>query len=226
MKKFTFYIFILVSVAELISVTFNMPLVNLIAKPLIMITLAGYYLSNTTRRSSLFLIAMSFCWLGDVLLMFQSEQQLFFMAGLGSFLIGHVLYIICYRQMRNTERSNGLLGTQKVRFSLPILLAGTGLVVILYPSLGELTLPVMIYALVITLMSLQALFRFGLTNQKSFIFIFTGALLFMTSDSLLAINKFLTPFPYASLCIMFTYIAAQYFIAEGSIAHHTNTQTK
>ena len=139
MKKFTFYIFILVSMAELISVTFYMPLVNLIAKPLIMITLVGYYLTNTTRRSSLFLIAMSFCWLGDVLLMFQSEQQLFFMAGLGSFLIGHVLYIVCYRQMRNKESSNGLLGTQKVRFSLPIILAGTGLVVILYPSLGGLT---------------------------------------------------------------------------------------
>ena len=54
MKKFTFYIFILVSVAELISVTFNMPLVNLIAKPLIMITLAGYYLTNTTRRKFTF----------------------------------------------------------------------------------------------------------------------------------------------------------------------------
>ncbi len=226
MKKFTLYFFILVSVAELISVTFNMPLVNLIAKPLIMITLVGYYLTNTPNRSSLFLIAMAFCWLGDVLLMFQSEQQIFFMAGLGSFLIGHVLYIVCYRQMRNIESSNGFLSTQKVRFSLPIILAGTGLVVILYPSLGELTLPVMIYALVITLMALQSLFRFGLTNQKSFIFIFTGALLFMTSDSLLAINKFLTPFPYASLCIMATYIAAQYFIAEGSIAHYTNTQRK
>lgn len=226
MKKFTLYFFILVSVAELISVTFNMPLVNLIAKPLIMITLVGYYLTNTPNRSSLFLIAMAFCWLGDVLLMFQSEQQIFFMAGLGSFLIGHVLYIVCYCQMRNIESPNGLLSTQKVRFSLPIILAGTGLVVILYPSLGELTLPVMIYALVITLMALQSLFRFGLTNQKSFIFIFTGALLFMTSDSLLAINKFLTPFPYASLCIMATYIAAQYFIAEGSIAHYTNTQRK
>ncbi len=226
MKKLTLYIFILVSVAELISVTVNMPLVNLIAKPLIMITLAGYYLTNTTKRSSLFLIAMGFCWLGDVLLMFQSQEALYFMAGLVSFLIGHVLYIITYRKMRYEKSTNELLGTQKVRYSLPIVLAGTGLVVVLYSSLGELIVPVMIYALVLTIMVLQALFRFGFTNKRSFILLFVGALFFMASDSLLAINKFLEPLPLASLSIMATYIAAQFLIVEGIIAHETNTQTK
>jgi uncharacterized membrane protein YhhN len=220
MKKFALYIFILVSVAELISVTFNMPLVNLIAKPLIMITLVGYYLTNIPKRSSLFLIAMAFCWLGDVLLMFQSQETLYFMGGLVSFLIGHVLYIITYRQMRDAKGTNELLGTQKVRYSLPIVLAGTGLVVILYPSLGELTVPVMIYALVLTIMVLQALFRFGFTNNRSFKLLFVGALFFMASDSLLAINKFLEPLPLASLSIMATYIAAQYLIVEGAMAHY------
>lgn len=220
MKKLALYIFILVSVAELMSVTFKMPLVNLVAKPLIMITLVGYYLTNTPERSSLFLIAMAFCWLGDVLLMFQSEQQIFFMAGLVSFLIGHILYIITYRQMRNAIGNHELLGTQKVRYSLPIVLAGTGLVVILYPSLGELTVPVMIYALVLTIMVLQALFRFGFTNKRSFTLLFAGALFFMASDSLLAINKFLEPLPLASLSIMATYIAAQYLIVEGAMAHY------
>lgn len=224
MKKTSLYIFIAVSVAELISVAINLELLNWVAKPLIMITLAFYYLMNTPSRNLLFLTAMGFCWLGDVFLMFQQDQQLFFMAGLSSFLIGHVLYIVCYRQMRNAERSTGLLGTQRVRFSLPIILAGTGLVVILYPSLGDMVLPVMLYALVITVMSLQALFRYGFTNRASFMFIFIGAVLFMISDSLLAVNKFLTPFPYASLSIMFTYIAAQFLIAEGVIAHQTNTQ--
>jgi uncharacterized membrane protein YhhN len=223
MKKTSLYIFIAVSVAELISVTINLQLLNWVAKPLIMITLAFYYLVNTPSRNLLFLTAMGFCWLGDVFLMFQQDQQLFFMAGLSSFLIGHVLYIVCYRQMRNAE-SSGLQSTQKVRFSLPIILAGTGLVVILYPSLGDMVLPVMIYALVITVMSLQALFRYGFTNRASFKFIFIGAVLFMISDSLLAVNKFLTPFPYASLSIMFTYIAAQYLIAEGVIAHQANAQ--
>jgi uncharacterized membrane protein YhhN len=223
MKKFTLYIFLIVIVAELISVSFNLPLVNLIAKPLVMITLAGYYLTHTSKRSSLFLFAMAFCWLGDVLLMFQSEKQFFFMAGLVSFLIGHVLYIITYRQMRDAKGANELLGTQKVRYSLPVVLAGTGLVVILYPSLGDLTIPVMVYALVLTIMVLQALFRFGFTNKRSFTLLFVGALFFMASDSLLAINKFLEPLPLASLSIMATYIAAQYLIVEGAMAHYSES---
>jgi len=222
MKKITLYLFTLVAIVHLISISFDLVFVSLITKPLIVATLLLYYLANTKLRSILFVAALAFCWLGDVLLMYQSEQPLFFMGGLVSFLIGHVLYIFCYRQMRNEKSRDELLGPQKIRYSLPIILAGTGLVIILYPSLGELTIPVMIYALVLTIMVLQALFRFGSTSKRSFTLVFIGALFFMVSDSLLAINKFLEPLPFASLSIMFTYITAQYLIVEGSIAHHKN----
>lgn len=219
MKKYTLYFFVLVSIAELISVIYHITELTLIAKPLIMIALAGYYISSTPNRSSLFLVALAFCWLGDVLLMFDYKHELFFMAGLGSFLTGHVLYIRCYQQLRFNDATTPLLGPQKVRFSLPIVLAGTGLVVVLYPTLGGLRMPVMLYALVITVMALQALFRFGYTSTKSFALIFCGAICFMISDSLLAINKFLQPVPMASLCIMATYILAQYLIVEGVLTH-------
>ena len=218
MKKVTLYAVALVFVAELIVVTLNLPTLNFVVKPLIMISLAAYYLVNTQQRSTLFLVAIFFCWLGDVLLLFKPE--LFFIAGLAAFLTGHVLYILCYQQMRLNESKNPLLGPQKVRFSLPIVLAGTGLVVVLYPVLGDLKIPVMIYALVITVMALQALFRFGYTSNKSFILIFIGAILFMISDSLLAINKFLVPIQFASLLIMTTYMVAQYLIVEGVLAHN------
>ncbi|MBP9926428.1 MAG: lysoplasmalogenase [Cyclobacteriaceae bacterium] len=220
MKKYLLYFFILVSIAELISVFYHITELTLIAKPLIMIALAGYYVVSTPNRSSLFLVALAFCWLGDVFLMFDYKHELFFMAGLGSFLTGHVLYILCYQRLRFNEATNPLLGPQKIRFSLPILLAGTGLVVVLYPTLGGLRIPVMLYALVITVMALQALFRFGYTTTKSFALIFCGAICFMISDSLLAINKFLQPVPMASLCIMATYILAQYLIVEGVLAHN------
>ncbi len=144
---------------------------------------------------------------------------MFFIYGLVAFLSGHVLYVFSYKQMRDPESVGGLLSTQKIRFSFPIILAGTGLVVVLLPHLGELKIPVMIYALVITIMVLQALFRFGFTSKKSFLLIFVGALFFMISDSALAINKFMNPLPMASLLIMVTYITAQYLIVEGAIAH-------
>ncbi|MBL7877103.1 MAG: lysoplasmalogenase [Cyclobacteriaceae bacterium] len=219
MKKYTLYAFVLISIAELISVTYSIGELSLVAKPLIMIALAAYYFSRTSIRSSLFLTALFFCWLGDVLLMFDYRSELFFMAGLGSFLTGHILYILCYQRFRFSIATNPLLGPQKIRFSLPIILAGTGLVVVLYPKLGDLTMPVVVYALVITFMALQALFRFGYTSTKSFALVFCGALCFMISDSLLAINKFLQAIPFASVWIMSTYMLAQYLIVEGVIAH-------
>lgn len=217
MKKVTLCAVALVFAAELIVVSLNLKTLNLVIKPLIMISLAAYYLVSAQQRSSIFLIAIFFCWLGDVLLLF--EPKLFFMAGLAAFLIGHILYILCYQQMRSGASPNILLGPQKVRFAMPIVLAGTGLVVVLYPVLNDLKIPVMIYALVITLMALQALFRFGYTTNKSFVLVFIGAILFMISDSLLAINKFLMPIQFASLSIMATYMIAQYLIVEGVVAH-------
>jgi uncharacterized membrane protein YhhN len=96
---------------------------------------------------------------------------------------------------------------------------GTGLVTILYPVLGDLKIPVMVYALVLTVMVLQSIFRYGFTSSASFWNVCIGALFFLASDSLLAINKFLQPLPSASLLIMVTYMVAQYSITVGAISH-------
>ena len=42
-----------------------------------------------------------------------------------------------------------------------------------------------------------------------------GAIFFIISDSLLAINKFYFPLPYSAFWIMSTYSFAQYFIVSG-----------
>lgn len=223
MKKIWLLLFVIVSVSELVSVTGGFPQFHTITKPLILPTLMAYLLTSTQQRSNYFLAALVFCWAGDVLLMFSGEK--FFIFGLVAFLTGHLLYVVSYRQMKyNTE--GGLLPTQKLRFSFPIILAGTGLVAVLFPYLGGLKIPVMVYALVITVMAMQALFRYGFTNPKSFYLVFAGALFFMLSDSLLAINKFMSPLPLASLLIMTTYILAQYLIVEGFIAHYATSKNQ
>ncbi len=216
MKKISLIIFLLATVSQFMGIWFSIPLLLQCSKPVIMLSLMAYYYVGAEQRSVLFLASMFFCWLGDVWLMFQ--PPIFFMLGLGSFLIGHVGYTLSYRQLMR-ETGTPLMGPQRVRFSLPIVLFGTGLVVVLYPVLGELKIPVMIYALVITVMTLTALFRFGLTSTKSFVFIFGGAILFMISDSILAINKFREPLPYASHYIMSTYMLAQYLIVKGALTH-------
>lgn len=221
MKRLSFYFFLLIATVHLVASLFKLELMGVATKPMIMVSLIIYYAVHVSQRNKLFMSAMMFCWLGDVLLMFQ-DQEIFFILGLAAFLAGHVLYIFCYRSLQWSQATQPLLPTQKIRFSLPLILIGTGLVTVLFPYLGNLRIPVMIYALVITVMTMQGLFRFGFTSRKSFWFIFSGALLFMLSDSLLAINKFMHPIPLASFNIMVTYLSAQYLIAEGAIIHPTN----
>ncbi|MEJ0056458.1 MAG: lysoplasmalogenase [Bacteroidota bacterium] len=188
-------------------------------KPLIMLSLTGYYWMNTDGRSVIFILALLFCWAGDVLLMFQSQAELFFIFGLVAFLVGHLLYMISYRQLRNEDTEHELLWTQKIRFSIPVVLIGTGLITVLFPKLGGLKIPVLVYSMVLVGMVMTALFRYGRTSLPSFWKVFVGAGLFMTSDSLLAINKFYTSLPSSGLLIMLTYIGAQYLIVRGCLDH-------
>jgi uncharacterized membrane protein YhhN len=176
-------------------------------------------LSAQHHRSPSVIWAILFSLAGDVLLMFEAKSSSLFIVGLLSFLMAHVCYILAYRNHQNETEASALQGIQKMRLAFPIVLAGTGLTVVLYPVLGALRVPVMIYALILVVMVLNALFRYGRTNTKSFWFVFGGSLLFMLSDSLLAINKFLSYLPMAEILIMTTYIAAQFFIVYGIVRH-------
>ena len=210
-------LFFICALLEITSQIFSLPNLHWVAKPLLVVLLAAYYLQRVPSVNNAFLFALVFCWLGDILLMFDHYHELFFMAGLGSFLIAHMLLIFSYRQLLLAD--DNFQGTQRVRLSFPIILAGSGLVVILYPRLNELKIPVMVYALVLTLMVVQSIFRLGRTNAKSFSLVFFGAVFFLFSDSLLAINKFYQPIRFAAVWVMSTYIAALYLIVNGVIAH-------
>ncbi len=225
MKKTFLYLFILVSAGEILSTLIDIPFGHLICKPAIMITLGLYYLvTQRSRNESLsvpLIVAIIFSCAGDVLLMFQESNANYFMFGLGAFLVAHVFYIFAYKQHQGAGSADELQGLRKIRFALPIVLSGTGLITILYNRLGDLKIPVVLYASILTYMVLVALFRFGKTNVRSFALVFGGAILFMISDSLIAINKFLEPLPQAGFWIMLTYISAQFLliIVRGLLRH-------
>jgi uncharacterized membrane protein YhhN len=220
-KKIALTLFGVVSTAVLVSTVVEAPVLHFICKPLIMITLGGYYISSTDGENRNFsvLVAIFFSCVGDILLMFVDRNELYFMLGLGAFLIAHVFYIFAYRQHKDASHPDELQGVHRIRLAFPVILAGSGLVVILYPTLGALKIPVLLYAITIVIMVLNALFRFGRTQSASFWMVFIGAVFFMISDSLIAINRFVTPISSAHLLIMITYIAAQVLIVEGLLRH-------
>jgi uncharacterized membrane protein YhhN len=90
------------------------------------------------------------------------------------------------------------------------------LVISLYSYLDGMRIPVIVYGLVISAMLVLALSLSPL-KERIGLFIVLGALLFVLSDSVLAINKFMRSFTGAGVIIMLTYGMAQFFIVSGSI---------
>jgi uncharacterized membrane protein YhhN len=64
-------------------------------------------------------------------------------------------------------------------------------------------------------MLIAAINRYGKVSRLSFILVLAGAVLFVISDSLIALNKFGFPFVFSGVAVMTTYIAAQYLIVTG-----------
>ncbi|QSE97704.1 lysoplasmalogenase [Fulvivirga lutea] len=221
MHKLFKYLFFSATAVELTRNIFDWDFEHY-SKPLIVLFLFLYFITANSKKDTAFwLVAISlvFSWLGDSFLMYQELDATYFILGLVSFLIAHVLYAISYFKLRWAEAENPLLPTQKLRHSITLVLAGVALVAILSPNLGDMRLPVTVYAAVLVFMAISALLRYGYTPIKSFGLVFGGAIFFMISDSLLAINKFMESFAYSGFWVMLTYSIAQYLIIEGVIRH-------
>lgn len=202
--------------ADITGIAANIPVLHYFAKPLLLpvliVLLATATPAVTGKR--IMLAALFFSWLGDMFLLFENKNSLFFIFGLASFLTTHILYIIYFLSIRSNQIS--LLKKQPALIAA-VLAYGIVLVWLLFPHLNDLKIPVIVYATVICTMLLCSLHIYLKANRPANTYFVSGALLFVLSDSLLAINKFYQPFALAGVCIMLTYCAAQYFIVTGFI---------
>ena len=211
---FLFWALLLIDLA---GVFFDLSWLHNFAKPLLMPALVLLILKVTHasfHRRKLIVAGLFFSWLGDIFLLFESRQPLFFIFGLASFLLAHICYIVYFLSIKSDKIS--LLKKQPA-YILLVFGYGIGLVWLLLPYLHELKIPVILYATVICCMLLCSVHVFSKLKGPANLFFVTGAVLFVLSDSLLAINKFYQPLPWAGIWIMLTYSAAQYFIVKGFI---------
>ncbi len=210
---------------DLILVETN-PTLRLYSKPLLMPLLMAAYVSEAGfrgRHQRFLLSALFLSWLGDVLLMFDGRSSGFFIAGLSSFLLAHVVYIAYFLGIRSDRTS--YLKTRPVML-LVVVVYVIELLYILWPRLGGMRLPVTVYGIVIGTMLACALWQYGrLENRTAWSFI-SGAMFFVISDSLLAINRFAHPTPAGGILVMATYCLAQFMLARGSVRHLTTPDVK
>ncbi len=196
--------------------TFAPPGPHLWLKPLLIPVLAALLYAGRRFPGGVLPVYIAlFCsWVGDVLLLFESQHPLFFIAGLSAFLLAHIHYIRWFLRLPRHERS--LLRHQPWMAALAVAY-GISLVRFLWPGLGEMKLPVSLYTVVICGMVISSLLAYNRVPRRAGRLLVTGAMLFTVSDSLLALDKFHQPFTGAGAAIMLTYCAAQWCIVYGAL---------
>ena len=209
-------LYFIAAAAVLAGLVFKLQILYLAAKPLLMITLLLYFVSVTRQYPGWryhVMAALVFSWAGDVFLISSD----WFIAGLVSFLIAHVFYIIAY------QKTGAASGELKPLDIIKFVLYGVVLIWFIYPGLDDLLVPVLVYALVLLGMGVWAHKRRGATSAGSFNLVATGAILFVLSDGLIAVNKFAYEIPAERILIMSIYMTAQYLIVQGLIQHTERT---
>ena len=216
-KRLPILFFIVACLLNLAGNIWNPELAGIV-KPALMPLLAAAVLTaaveNGANRNqlSLLIAAELFGFAGDTFLL--CDEFVFFAAGIGAFLIGHLFYISLFGR-------HSLKGINPMGWILSLLVMG-GLVFLLVRFLkieGALLVPMAIYGMTLMMLlfiTLCGLLRFR--QKLTWTLLFVGALLFTFSDCLIAAGTFkVVQFELLSFVIMVTYLLAQTLLAIGAL---------
>lgn len=176
-------------------------------KPLAMLVAMAVVLHARPAGWRWLLAALAASLAGDAFLMFPG----YFIPGLVSFLLAHLAYIALFRQGVPWLPSRAaLVAVSAMALAMYTVLVFGGL-----PA--GLRGPVAAYVVAIALMAAQAVGRATVRRDGPALLVAAGAVLFMLSDTLLAINRFVSPLPMSAVWVLSTYYAAQILIVAGML---------
>ena len=159
------------------------------------------------------LVGLVFSCLGDALLVWQETSEVFFFGGMGAFAVGLLVYTFVFGFRP--------FGVKELVLALVVYVV---LCVILFPCLrGVMRVAVIVYAFLLMLLAWRAMARFTLKDLDipwRKMYAFAGSVLFVTSDFVLAYDKFCGGVAFEREIVMVTYYAAQGCIALSIINHN------
>lgn len=180
-----------------------------IFKPLTMVFIVAIAVlakSPPSRKYKVAIIAgLLFSMLGDTFLMLPVDL---FIAGVASFLVAQLIYTYAFHSGRPWRFKHLAM--------LPFIAYGVIIFAILLPWLNEMVVPVGAYVVVIMIMAWQAWDQWDQLRTRWALLAFIGAVFFVISDSLLALNKFGEPFLAARALTLSTYYLAQWLISNSN----------
>ena len=216
-------LYAIVSLGAIIGTMRGMQGLLYVCKPLMMIVLSSWFFFNSRRVGDRFTLLVQlglfFSLIGDIALMFEHSDEFYFLIGLGSFLLAQLCYTLAFaHNVADAGAGHGLL----ISTGLAAMIIAFGVLfgsMVLEKVDSTVIVPVSVYSFAIVLMGVGAALRYGRTFLPSFVMVFVGALLFITSDSILATSRFVQPVEHAKWSVLLTYAAAQYLIARGCLRH-------
>jgi uncharacterized membrane protein YhhN len=159
------------------------------------------FIAVSGSRGKLLSASLLFCAAADIALELAAGK--YFVIGLGLFLIAHILFIVTFSRDFKAQKS-------QIPVIILLIVYAKMMAFVMTPSLKEMAIPVYIYLTAITLMAIFAALRASKND-----FTLYGAIAFIVSDSILAINKFMMPVPAADYLIMITYYLSLFLIVYG-----------
>lgn len=208
MKSSKLYIplyFVLVILYEVVF-TINAAPLGVIFKIAPSVLLFLFLFNLTGFHKTLMILALFFCISGDVFL--HLGRQKFFMGGLISFALAHLVYLLYFFKLYKGKR-----GSNKIIF---LFLTYGAVLAWLFRDVGDLQIPVWTYLAIIIFMAIGA-YKSSLFNN----FLIIGVSVFIFSDTILALDKFIIPIPLAPQIVFLFYFTAQLFIVLGVVKSHS-----
>lgn len=173
---------------------------------ILVILLPILYVENGFKRyRSVIIAGLVFCLIGDVLLL--SDD--YFLHGLGSFLIGHIIFIYGYSTVGGFKW-----------YPLPFIGLAIMNALVYYfilSDLDSLRIPVLLYTAIISIMAWQAISLYTYRSNEAFLFLAMGAVAFIISDGFIAVRMFARTFELSGVYILSTYWTAIALIANSTI---------
>lgn len=173
-----------------------------------------YFFGRNKKRpvAPLTILALFFSFIGDLALSFSGNSA--FLTGMGAFMLTHICNSVYFRKL---QQNSPVTIHTRILPGIIMLVIAAGIFILLAPYLGKLTFPIIVYMFLISVMAVLATGtaeakQIKQIGRRCFI---PGAFLFVVSDSILAVNRFLLHDTTMAVLVMLTYGMAQFFLVRG-----------
>lgn len=210
---FSVLFFLMIIIDSYVKINFGGHAFRYATKLSISILLLFFFIQNHSEVSRMkfyyMILALGCFLLGDFFFIDESNM-LFFSLGMGSFILGKLFYIL------NFSHSSDFRLVKLIPLLLICIVYGFGVMHFILPNLNEFYVPVVLYFFIALMVLIFAFLRQWYVDKKSFFIVFSGVVISLISDTLIAIDTFaIRDFIYENIATMLFYGLSQYLIVFG-----------